>query len=728
MRTSKGDYEDTPTGDGELDFGSLSRAILARRRLIGGVTLGAFLAALAFVVLVKPRYTGEAKVIVENQETYYTRPDKALDQSAQLPDAEAIASQVQLVMSRDLARQVVRSLDFKGNPEFDPQAGGPSLTSKLLTIAGLRRGDDASVNEERILENYFERLNVFSVTKSRVLQVEFTSWSPELAARAANQIADLYITVQADAKRANARMAAASLATLINDLRSKVAQAETRAEEFRASNGLLLGTNTLNMSGQQLADLNGQLTTARAAQAEALAKSQLIRDMLRAGRIDEIPDVANNELVRRLAEQRVTLRGQLALESRTLLAGHPRIKDLSAQLASLDSDIRTAGEKQARTLENDAKIAGSRVVNLQSALDQSKKAVGGSSSEEARARELDREAKVLRDQLEASTAKYQDALARQAAESTPGDARMISRASAPQLPSFPKRVPILAFATLSALILTTGWVIAAELLTGRAYAASPAVPAPAPTPAQAPAWSVRAEAGSASGSDPEPEPDPEPTPPSRPRATRARALMQSFAQKAAERPNRIADAISGLAGRIAGRMENGQASRILVSSTDPAVDGCRIALALGRALVADRRSILVDFCTDPRADFSPRGLADLLAGSITFEDAIHRDRGSRLHIVPAGRGTLPASDAYWPVLEALAQTYDYVILLTPAAEAHGFAVDFASECDFVVLAAAPDHAEPEASPAYQLLSRAGAMDILVIADDESLASGSSQVA
>jgi succinoglycan biosynthesis transport protein ExoP len=721
MRSSIKEFEEASAGDGELDVKGLGRAVAARGRLIGMVTLGVFAAALIFVMMVKPRYTGTAQVIVENQENYYTRSDRAqADPSLGSPDPEAIASQVQLVMSRDLARKAVQSLALKGNPEFDPQASGPSLAGPILTVLGMRRPEDAVAREDKILDNYFERLNVFSVTKSRVLQVEFTSWDPDLAAKAANQIADLYIEVQADAKRANARMAAASLATLITELRSKVAAAETRAEEYRAANGLLIGSNSLNMSGQQLADLSTQLTTARGAQAEFLAKSQLLRDMLRAGRISEIPDVANNDLVRRLAEQRVTLRSQLALESRTLLPGHPRIKDLTAQLAELETEIRAAGEKVARTLENDAKIAGARVVNLQSVLDQTKKSVSGASSEEARARELDREARVLREQLEASTARYQDALARQAAQSTPGDARIISRASAPQLPSYPKRVPIVLFATFAALILTTAGVLAAELLSGRAYLRTASGPVfrtePAFTPEPAPP------------SAPQPlPPQPQPYGPT-PRRTAPIFGAKPAAASAQLEPERVADAISGLAGRIAGRMTSGQASRILVTSGDPAVDGCQVALALGRALVADRRTILVDFCADPRADFSPRGLADLLAGTVTFEDAIHRDRGSRLHILPAGRGALSTSEAYWPVLEALSQTYDYVILLTPAVQTEGFAVDFASDCDFAVLASAPEQAEPEHSDAHVLLERAGATDILVIAEEEALERSASDVA
>ena len=45
----------------------------------------------------------------------------------------------------------------------------------------------------------------------------------------------------------------------------------------------------------------------------------------------------NSELMRRLSEQRVTLRAQLAEQSSTLLDNHPRIKELRAQLADLDT-------------------------------------------------------------------------------------------------------------------------------------------------------------------------------------------------------------------------------------------------------------------------------------------------------------------------------------------------------------------------------------------------------
>ena len=68
-------------------------------------------------------------------------------------------------------------------------------------------------------------------------------------------------------------------------MRKKVAEAESKVEDFRAKSNLLVGTNNTTLSAQQLGDVNAQLAAARAQKADAEAKAKLIRDMLRpAGR------------------------------------------------------------------------------------------------------------------------------------------------------------------------------------------------------------------------------------------------------------------------------------------------------------------------------------------------------------------------------------------------------------------------------------------------------------
>ena len=687
---SDGIQDGSSVDNGELDLGTVGRAIARRKFWIIGSTLGCLACAAAFTTLATPRYTAETKVLVENQESYFTRPSGpvAVDQQAQGIDPEAVASQIQVVMSRDLARSAINSLDLKGNPDFDPTVKGPGFLTNLLSLIGV--GGRAVSIEDRLIETYFDQLNVSSVVKSRVIQIEFSSRNPDLAAKAANKIADLYIANQSDAKRESARAAAASLGELIASLREKVSVAESKAEAFRATAGITLGANNITISGQQLADLNAQLTLAKAARAESQAKARTLREQLRQGRLGDVSDVGNNELIRRLSEQRATLRSQIASESRTLLPGHPRIKELSAQLSELDGEIRLTVERTARALENDAQVASARVENLQTAINQQKKDVGGASGDEAKARELDREARLLKDQLESSVTKYQEALARENSESTPGDARIISRAVPPSLPSFPKKVPILAFSGIAGFILSLGAVVSAELLSGRAYA--PAAP-------MAPVGEVDPEAAVAG----------EPAAPRRLVSDNARAApVRSSRAARLDRAPAAPDPLSDLATRLAASPPSDFARRILVTTEAGEVSARAVAAILGRALARDRQAILVELASENAATDERAGLSELISGEATFEDAIHRELPSRLHVLPAGRSRIVHDEDCELILDALSRTYDFVILSAPPLADDELALAIAPDADVAILAC---KGEPDAV-AMQELALAGAGEII----------------
>ena len=153
--------------------------------------------------------------------------------------------------------------------------------------------------------------------------------------------------------RSRPRSAGQWLSGEIDSLRKKVADAESRVEDFRSKSSLFVGTNNTTLSNQQMGELNTQLNNARALKSDAESKARLIREMLQSGKPIEASEVLNSELIRRLSEQRVTLRAQLAEQSSTLLDGHPRIKELKAQLADLDRQLREEAEQ-------DLALAGER--------------------------------------------------------------------------------------------------------------------------------------------------------------------------------------------------------------------------------------------------------------------------------------------------------------------------------------------------------------------------------
>src|SRR4051794_14551067 len=449
---------------GDLDLRLIGQALNRKRAWIIIPTLLALVASLTAVNLVPPRYKSEARILIDGRENVFLRPNGEREDQRNAVDPEAVASQVQLLLSRDLAREVIKKNKLAELPEFDPVLQGLSPVKSLLALVGIGRDPFTLTPEERVLDAYFDRLAAYAVDKSRVIVIEFQSRDPDLAAQVANSIAESYLVLQQNARQQQARAAGQWLSGEIDNLRRKVADAESRVEDFRSKSSLFVGTNNTTLSNQQMGELNTQLNNARALKSDAESKARLIREMLQSGKPIEATEVVNSELIRRLSEQRVTLRAQLAEQSSTLLDAHPRIKELKAQLADIDRQIREEAAKLSRTFENDSRIAAGRVESLTASLETSKKQASSTNGQDVQLRAMEREAKSQRDLLESYLAKYREATARENIDAAPADGRIISRALVSNTPAFPKKLPIVLIATLATLMLSAGGIATAELL------------------------------------------------------------------------------------------------------------------------------------------------------------------------------------------------------------------------------------------------------------------------
>jgi hypothetical protein len=108
------------------------------------------------------------------------------------------------------------------------------------------------------------------------------------------------------------------------------------------------------------------------------------------------------------------------------------------------------------------------------------------------------------------------------------------------------------------------------------------------------------------------------------------------------------------------------------------------------------------------------GLSDLLSGSSSFAEVIHRDAESRLHFVPVGSQTIADLRDFPLALEALSETYDFLILLTPALNASDVACDYAGRVDYAVLAVDGPSDSAASLAGRDRLMAAGAREVLLI--------------
>ena len=652
---------------GEPDIMGLGRLLWSKKTKILGLTLMAAAAAFVVVNAITPRYRSESRLLLEVRENVFMRAEAEKNSAERSAlDPEAITSQIQVALSRDVASDVIKKENLNDNPEFD---SGGGVANALLTLVGLGRDPGSMSREERTFQAYYERLNVFAIEKSRVIAIDFDSANPELAAQVANSVAEAYLSLQQSAKQNQTRAAGNWLAVEIDKMRTKVADAEAKVEEYRLKSNLFVGSNNTSLPNQQLTEINSQIAAARGQKADLEARARQLRDQVRSGKPIESSDITNSESMRRLVDQRVALRSQLAEQSSTLLDQHPRIKELRAQIGELDRQIKVEGERLARQLDNDAAVAGNRLESLTTSLDTVKKLASQNNEQDVQLRALEREAKTQRDLLESYLAKYREASARDNINAAPPDARIISRATPAIKPTFPKKTPTVLIAAFAAFALAAGFTVTGALL------------APAPAAASYAAYGYAQPGYAAPGFEHQPiEPRMMPTIASPPIAPPQMPMTPpQMAQKFAPAgftavPAMVPMPVSTVE-QVAStlRQAGDSGRRVTVVGAMRNVGTTYAAISIARALAKEANVVLVDLAfgapnlsvisTDPAAP----GIADLIRGAAGFGDIITRDQFSNVHLIATGEvggdaAALAASPMLATVIEALVRSYNHVVI------------------------------------------------------------------
>jgi succinoglycan biosynthesis transport protein ExoP len=332
------------------------------------------------------------------------------------------------------------------------------------------------------------------------------------------------------------------------------------------------------------------------------------------------------------------------------------------------------GERLARSLENEAKVAGARLETLSATLEQAKRQSASTSDQDVQLRALEREAKAQRDLFESYLAKYREATARDSIAAAPADARVISRAVVSNIPFYPKKVPIVLIATVGTFSLAMAFVVTGALLSGDSGRPAPLQIDTTPVQAQVPT-----QARTQTLAQAQPEAAPQAPAAARPAAPKSAApkTWRSRLPAAANvpPPPKPAPAPGTTIEQIAASLQqSGDAGRcIVVIGAARDVGTTLSAIALSRELAQTSRVILIDLAfAGPNievisSDPSAPGIAELVRGEASFGDIITRDRATRLHLVAAGQLGNDAegifvSQMLWAAIGALAQSYDHLVI------------------------------------------------------------------
>ncbi|MBY5788781.1 MULTISPECIES: GumC family protein [Rhizobium] len=662
--------------DVDIDLGQLVRAVWARRLRILAITLVGAGVAFAGAKIMSPQYRSETRILIEPRAPAFASTQQANDASAgPLMDELNIASQVQLLQSADLLKKVINDLKLYNLPEFDDAASGSAMSSILVKLH-LKKNPLENPPEERVIDAFVERLQVYQVPGSRVIGITFTSKDPKLAAAIPNAMANVYLSTQSSAKLDSNSEATRWLEPEIEGLRQKVSEAERKVAEYRTSHGLLQTNGTTTFPAQQLNDISAELTRVRGDKANAEARAQAVRNALSSGEAsDTLPDIMSSQAIQRLKGTESGLQSQISDLQTSLLNNHPRLKSLRAQLSDIRSQIRQETQKILASIENESKVADLRASELERQSDTVQANSARAGEDEVGLNALEREANAQRQLLETYLVRYREAASRADSNSSPADARIVSRAVEPVDPYFPKVVPIVVVAAVATLIMSAIVIMLAELFSGRALRPTDASPE-----------TIEAEAVVEEKHVPQAAPI---------AAAAGKPVQPSMLAVVADEEDTIEDV------KVAEEVPEDEPeddNEFSVASVADYLTGSRAPLAIAISPTGDNGSAATVSLTRMLADAGHRvilidmtgsgyptelmvedpavlGVTDLLCGEAAFGDTIHGDRLSDAHLIPQGqsdvRRAMRGVDRLSLLLDALAAAYDLVVVECGSADVAG---------------------------------------------------------
>lgn len=632
-----GPYSAGPAPDGV----DALRVLWRRKATVIGVT-GLVVLSTLLVVLNRPSvYTATAEIILAPPAA-----ETSGGEGSARGDVGAVASEVEVLRSRGLLRQVVRREQLLLDPEFNSAVRRPSGMFARIGLAPGPAPEDLRIERQRArtVAALDRRLSVHALGRSRVIEIAVRSGEPEKAARLADAVARAYLRDRREARSRSDASIARHLRARVAEARKTLARAERAHRRFRKEAGLVAPSE---VNEDQFARLRYTLARARAELDRKRTRVATVEQRLANGGPLSLPAGLASPLLKTQREELAAAVRRKSSLSAELGPQHPEVLDAQARIERLRQQAGQAARGAMADLRDELRVAEANVRALDDELSEMRRTAERRATAEARLAKLGRELEAARERHDSLRARLERASFGERARQ-PG-ARVISSAAVPQAPDGPGAGLIMALALLAGVPCGVTTAVLMERLDRGIAGLEQLGAATRLTPL---AMIPRVPAGH--GRMPAPADEVLTRPASAFAASIDRAYTSLLQASAAHPPGAV-----------------------LITSALPREGKTTVALALART-VARRGGRVVLVEADLRRPNLARslgfarqpGLAEYLVGRVPFKATIRRDRQRGLHVLPAGRrvadaGRMLSSRQFAVTLRALTSTYDCVIVDAP---------------------------------------------------------------
>ena len=335
-----------------------------------------------------PIYEGRVQLLLDPETPNVMSFKEGMDQAYAYGYEEYYyQTQYTILKSRGLARRTIESAKLWDSPEVG--GGKPQAQASFSLTATVRgavrwavglfyspprkagRPDAAeTARQSGIIDAFLGSVTVAPVRNSRLVDVRFTSSSPEMAAAMANTLAKEYIAQNLEYKFRATRDAAAWLTEQLAQERKKLEDSEQALQRYREKGDAVSLEDRQNIVVQRLTDLNAAYTKARTDRFEKEALYNQLKSLQNdRTALDTFPAILSNSFIQQLKSQLADLQRQQAQMADRLGEKHPDM--IKQNLAIQSTEAKLTGEiaKVVQSVRNEFLSAQAQERSLAEALD-----------------------------------------------------------------------------------------------------------------------------------------------------------------------------------------------------------------------------------------------------------------------------------------------------------------------------------------------------------------------
>jgi succinoglycan biosynthesis transport protein ExoP len=357
--------------------------MLSRRRAIIYTSVGTFLllAILALIVSTRRyRSVGEIEIQKDTRSSLGLQTDSVDAPSDALEVNMLIQTQAKILQSDSLALRVIEDLHLEQTEDYRAKWSPIGWVFGLFSPQGAPDPRGASLENSphrrmRVLGIFHRKLTVKPVAGTRLIDVEYLSPDPQLAAAVVNHLLQGLIEKGFQAHYDATMQASSWLSAQLGDLRAKTQELQAKVVTLQQESGVFaMGEVDRDGKDQVYSPTLEKLQMATQAEAQAESNRILkgaINEVVQTGNAELISGLAGNTalgsassgsggsltLIQNLRLQEASLQGQLQELSAKFGPVYPKLAEVRSNLDAVQGAIRAEVSRVARRARNDFMVA-----------------------------------------------------------------------------------------------------------------------------------------------------------------------------------------------------------------------------------------------------------------------------------------------------------------------------------------------------------------------------------